>query len=127
MTESELLSKISDKLDRLTNEVADLKTQMVQENGDLKSKINGMDLKLDNDYKILNGNGHPGLLSRVTELEKWVGVHEQTNKEMPNRVSDLEKKMLVQEKLSQSKTRMIERWLTWVFAIANIIVIAWKC
>lgn len=40
----------------------------------IHSDIQVMKMKLDNDYKIINGNGQPGLVSRVAEIEKKLAV-----------------------------------------------------
>lgn len=36
----------------------------------LESKLARIDLRLDNDFRSLYGNGHPGLIDRMNELEK---------------------------------------------------------
>ena len=36
----------------------------------LESKLARIDLRLDNDFRSLYGNGHPGLIDRMNEIEK---------------------------------------------------------
>ena len=36
----------------------------------LDSKLARIDLRLDNDFRSLYGNGHPGLIDRMNEIEK---------------------------------------------------------
>lgn len=36
----------------------------------IHSDIEVMKTKLDNDYRIINGNGQPGLVARVADIEK---------------------------------------------------------
>ena len=36
----------------------------------LESKLARIDLRLDDDFRSLYGNGHPGLIDRMNEIEK---------------------------------------------------------
>ena len=36
----------------------------------LEPKLARLDLRLDNDFRSLYGNGHPGLIDRMNEIEK---------------------------------------------------------
>ena len=36
----------------------------------LESKLARIDLRLDNDFRSIYGNGHPGLIDRMNEIEK---------------------------------------------------------
>ncbi len=40
----------------------------------IHSDIEVMKTKLDNDYRIINGNGQPGLVARVADIEKKLAV-----------------------------------------------------
>lgn len=37
-------------------------------------RLGRIETKLDNDYRVLNGNGHPGLIARVEGVERDVVV-----------------------------------------------------
>ena len=41
---------------------------------EIHADIQVMKTKLDNDWKALNGNGQPGLISRVADIEKQLAV-----------------------------------------------------
>ena len=41
---------------------------------EIHADIQVMKTKLDNDWKALNGNGQPGLIARVADIEKQLAV-----------------------------------------------------
>ena len=55
--------------------MTEFETKMTVGLAELKSKIEEIKEALDKDYHALHGNGHPGLIHRVTVLEhnmKWI-------------------------------------------------------
>lgn len=68
---------------------------------DVVERLGRIETKLDNDFHILHGNGEPGLLERVNELEHEV-------------------------LLLTSKKHWIKEWLGWLFAIGNLVALYLK-
>lgn len=58
---------------------------------DVIDRLARIELKLDNDYKALHGNGHPGLLDRVADLEKQlqtIKTQDKANRDWFTRIRD---------------------------------------
>ena len=68
---------------------------------DVIDRLGRIETKLDADFRTLHGNGHPGLLDRVDELEKEMSA-------------------------LNSRKVWIKEWLGWIFALANLIVLYLK-
>lgn len=68
---------------------------------DVIDRLGRIETKLDNDFHTLHGNGQPGLLARVDELER---------------------EML----LITSKKHWIKEWLGWIFAVGNLVALYLK-
>lgn len=117
-TMGKALDSLGDKVTALTDKIIEM-----------DKKVGAMESKLERDYKLLYGNGHPGLADRVSKVEEWTKLHEQAvgGSALVARVAELEKKMLVQEQVSQSKGRLLDKWIAWAFAVINVAVLAWKC
>lgn len=119
------IEMMGNALDNLSSKVSSLTDKIIE----MDKKVVAMEDKLERDYKLLYGNGHPGLAERVSHIEEWTKLHEQAvgGSAIVDRVATLEKKMLVQEQVAQSKGRMIDKWIAWAFAAINVAVLAWKC
>lgn len=55
--------------------MTDFEEKVIYSLAELKQAVKDVNEKLDNDYRALHGNGHPGLLDRMTVLEhnwRWV-------------------------------------------------------
>ena len=71
---------------------------------DVIDRLGRIETKLDNDFRAIHGNGHPGLLDRVAKLEE--DIH-----------------------LLQSKGRWYRDWLGWIVAFGLAVAelaVKWK-
>ena len=58
--------------------IDDLNKQLAAFERDVIDRLGRIEVKLDNDYRAIHGNGQPGLLEKHTALEQRVASLEQT-------------------------------------------------
>jgi 23S rRNA A2030 N6-methylase RlmJ len=82
---------------------------------DVIDRLGRIETKLDNDYRAIHGNGHPGLMDRMARVEQRLTVSELQEKEIQGLITSVIE-LKAQVTVMQSKAKWYKDWLGWLVA-----------
>lgn len=82
---------------------------------DVIDRLGRIETKLDNDYRAIHGNGHPGLLDRVSSVEQRLTISELHDKEIVG-LRESVTELRTHVNVIQNKSKWYKEWLGWIVA-----------